>query len=129
MRHLPINNSPQELIRVVNRIWDAIETGGSLATANTKTKTSVAMSSGGGSVGSVSSGSAGTPGLDGAAGATGPTGDPGLALVGSRNDWEVLVDSDGGILTDENGYALMGVNSSNEVLCGVDGNMISVLGV
>lgn len=123
MRHLPINNTPPELIRVVNRIWDAIEKGSDVApTVTTRSNTGISGSGGGSS--SVSVGPAGPAGVDGADGATG---DPGLALVGAKDKREVLMELDGSVLTDEHGYALIGVNTENEVLCGVIDDMISPL--
>lgn len=109
------------MVRVINRIWDAIgNTSSSLVGPVTTT-------------GKASSGQSsqvqGAQGLQGLPGATGPTGAAGgeNLLVGKRDDWEFLVGDDGSILTDENGYALIGINSSDELLYGVDGNVVGPL--
>ncbi len=124
MRYFPTNNTTAELVRIFNLIQKDIENGTTNATTTIKSGIGVSGSGSGGGGGSVSSGPAGPAGVDGTDGATG---DPGLALVGARNEREILMDFDGSVLTDEHGYALVGVNTENEVLCGVTDNVISPL--
>lgn len=124
MRHLPNSNEREEIVRVINRIWDAIDSVNTNGTSQ-NTKKSITQT---GVVG-FSGGSTSSKGDKGDKGETGPTGTKGGEdlLVGNLNQWEVLIASDGGILVGPSGYALMGVNTSSVVLCGVTGDAIQPL--
>ncbi len=74
--------------------------------------------------------SSGSVGPQGATGATGPAGAAGSAanlLVGANHQIEVLMGPDGSILTDNLGYALMGVNVTSTIITGADTVSIGVL--
>jgi hypothetical protein len=122
MRHLPQEWNREEVIRVFNRVWDAID--GKVSTATT-TKTAPTINSA--AAGSYSSTGTGTKGDTGDTGATGATGAVGDILVGARFEYEVLTDAEGNILTDESGYALMGMDMTPVPLTGVDGADVGLL--
>ena len=48
-------------------------------------------------------------------------------MTGAEETVEVLTDPNGSVLTDENGYALLGVKVSSTIMTGVGDNVVEVL--
>lgn len=113
--HLPHSNELAELRRVLELIQR--EHAKSVSTLATTVKTATASSSG--SIGAV--------GATGATGAAGADGSTASMLVGAEHAFEVLMASDGGVLTDENGYALIGVKVYSTIITGAGTSSFEVL--
>jgi hypothetical protein len=117
--HLPLNTTLPELRRVLELIQKQTTTQLAASQATT-----VAPSGGSSAVSGSSTGTQGPKGDTGAAGAPGSAAN---LLVGANHQIEVLFGPDGSVLTDNLGYALIGVNVSSTIITGADTLSIGVL--
>jgi hypothetical protein len=113
----------------INRILELIQKGGSASdTVSQNTSTQTASR---GSIGFSGSPTwSGTKGDKGDIGATGPAGADGSAaslLVGAEHILEILLAPTGDVLTDHDGFALLGVKICPTIMVGSDTSSIGVL--
>ena len=122
MLHRVSSSDVQEL----NRVLELIQKQGNSAPTSSNAQNSSSPSGGSGSsvFGSTTTGTPGPPGKDGVAGVNGSTAS---LLVGADLIPEILLDANNNVLTDESGYALIGIHVSSSILTGAGVSSIEVL--
>ena len=113
-------------VQELNRVLELIQKQGNSAPASSNAQNSSSPSGGSGSIvfGSTATGTTGPTGPAGPAGVDGSTAS---LLVGADLIPEALLAANGDILTDESGYALIGVHVSSSILTGTGVSSIEVL--
>ena len=119
MLHRVSSSDVQEL----NRVLELIQRPGNAAPTPSNAQNSSSPSGGSGSsvFGSTATGATGP------AGPAGVNGTTATMIVGADLIPEILLDANHNVLTDENGYALIGIHVSSSILTGAGVSSIEVL--
>ena len=120
MLHRVSSSDVQEL----NRVLELIQKRGNSAPTSSNAQNSSSPSGGSSILGSTAPG---TPGPPGKAGVDGINGSTASLIVGADLIPEILLDANHNVLTDENGYALIGIHVSSSILTGAGVSSIEVL--